>query len=103
VSRLAAEWLGLPFVAPYYGDDGGRSAADFGKGVNFAVAGATALDASFFEGRGLGNDFPNISLGVQLGLFKELLPSVCSTSSGKSCSVNSKNTLTPLESPKFAI
>ncbi|XP_030552345.2 GDSL esterase/lipase At1g31550-like [Rhodamnia argentea] len=81
VIDFMAEWLGLPFVAPYYGEDGGRSAADFGKGVNFAVAGATALDASFFEGRGMGNSFPNESLRVQLGLFKELLPSLRSTSS----------------------
>ncbi|XP_056172015.1 GDSL esterase/lipase At1g31550-like isoform X2 [Syzygium oleosum] len=81
VIDFVAEWLGLPYVAPYYGDDGGRSAADFGKGVNFAVAGATALDAGFFEGRGMGNSVPNESLGVQLGLFKELLPSLCDTSS----------------------
>ncbi|XP_056172013.1 GDSL esterase/lipase At1g28590-like isoform X5 [Syzygium oleosum] len=81
VIDFVAEWLGLPYVAPYYGDDGGRSVADFGKGVNLAVAGATALDAGFFEGRGMGNSFPNESLGVQLGLFKELLPSLCNTSS----------------------
>ncbi|KAI6705338.1 hypothetical protein NL676_008300 [Syzygium grande] len=81
VIDFVAEWLGLPYVAPYYGDDGGRSAADFGKGVNFAVAGATALDAGFFEGRGMGNSLPNESLAVQLGLFKELLPSLCNTSS----------------------
>ncbi|KAI6705355.1 hypothetical protein NL676_008317 [Syzygium grande] len=81
VIDFVAERLGLPYVAPFYGDDGGRSVADFGKGVNFAVAGATALDAGFFEGRGMGNSFPNESLGVQLGLFKGLLPSLCNTSS----------------------
>ncbi|KAI6705354.1 hypothetical protein NL676_008316 [Syzygium grande] len=81
VIDFVAEWLGLPYVAPYYGDDGGRSAADFGKGVNFAVAGATALDAGFFEGREMGNSLPNESLAVQLSLFKELLPSLCNTSS----------------------
>ncbi|KAI6705337.1 hypothetical protein NL676_008299 [Syzygium grande] len=29
----------------------------------------------------MGNNFPNESLRVQLGLFKELLPSLCNTSS----------------------
>ncbi|KAL3739946.1 hypothetical protein ACJRO7_021253 [Eucalyptus globulus] len=81
VIDFVAERLGLPYVAPYYGDDGGRSVEAFRKGVNFAVGGATALDGSFFEGRGMGSNFPNESLGVQLGLFKELLPSLCYTSS----------------------
>ncbi|XP_056171762.1 GDSL esterase/lipase At1g28650-like [Syzygium oleosum] len=81
VIDFVAERLGLPYVAPYYGDDGGRSVEDFRKGVNFAVGGATALDVSFSEGRGMGNNFRNESLRVQLGLFKELLPSLCNTSS----------------------
>ncbi|KAF8028688.1 hypothetical protein BT93_E1364 [Corymbia citriodora subsp. variegata] len=81
VIDFVAQLLGLPFVAPYYWDDGGRSVADFGKGVNFAVAGATALDESFFEEWGVSDLQPNISLGYQLGLFKELLPSLCSTAS----------------------
>ncbi|KAI6705356.1 hypothetical protein NL676_008318 [Syzygium grande] len=81
VIDFVAERLGLPYVAPYYGDDGGWSVEDFRKRVNFAVGGGTALDVSFSEGMGMGSNFRNESLRVQLGLFKELLPSLCITSS----------------------
>ncbi|KAK2988582.1 hypothetical protein RJ640_028273, partial [Escallonia rubra] len=75
-----AQYYGLPFVPPYVG---GKNASNrsFLKGVNFAVAGATALDLAFFEERGVHNAWTNVSLGVQLGLFKQLLPSLCQTSS----------------------
>ncbi|KAM7525044.1 hypothetical protein LguiA_014946 [Lonicera macranthoides] len=70
-----AEDLGLPYVTPYIGSN------NFGKGVNFAVVGATALDSSFYAERGIKNPFTNASLGVQLGWFKKMLPSPCHTSS----------------------
>ncbi|KAI7733966.1 hypothetical protein M8C21_031972, partial [Ambrosia artemisiifolia] len=52
-----------------------------GQGLNFAVVGATALDASFHEAHGVYNPFTNASLNVQLKWFKELLPSICITKS----------------------
>ncbi|KAK7332020.1 hypothetical protein VNO80_28766 [Phaseolus coccineus] len=67
-----AESLGLPFVKPYLGKKNGE------EGANFAVVGATALDCSFFEERGI--SIPtNYSLTEQLNWFKELLPSLCNS------------------------
>uniref|UniRef100_I1NLE8 Esterase n=1 Tax=Oryza glaberrima TaxID=4538 RepID=I1NLE8_ORYGL len=75
---LIAAGLGLPFVPPYLAHGG-----SFGGGANFAVAGATALDAGFFHDRdipGAGSKFPlNTSLDVQLAWFKSLTPSLCGT------------------------
>ncbi|XP_057431556.1 GDSL esterase/lipase At1g28600-like isoform X2 [Lotus japonicus] len=52
------------------------------QGVNFAVAGATALSRSFFEDKGFTVEVTtNFSLRVQLDWFKELLPSLCNSSS----------------------
>ncbi|URE24766.1 lipid catabolic process [Musa troglodytarum] len=45
-----AQGLGLPLLPPYLG---GGSSEDFRQGVNFAVAGATALDLSFFREKGI--------------------------------------------------
>ncbi|KAL4290661.1 hypothetical protein GQ457_14G025420 [Hibiscus cannabinus] len=75
-----AEALGFPFLPPYFGSKNGRSER-FGKGVNFAVAGATALNSSFLTKKGIPNHSTNISLGVQVNIFKDLLPSLCSSSS----------------------
>lgn len=77
----AAESLGLPLVKPYFGIKkfGGWSVEE---GANFAVIGATALDFSFFEERGI--SIPtNYSLTMQLNWFKELLPALCNSSTGK--------------------
>ncbi|TVU46913.1 hypothetical protein EJB05_06486, partial [Eragrostis curvula] len=66
-----AEALRLPFPKPYLT---GRTADDFRHGANFAVAGATALNQSFFKEMGL--DVRSIlpySLDVQLGWFKDVL------------------------------
>ncbi|KAJ0229383.1 GDSL esterase/lipase [Hirschfeldia incana] len=72
-----AEFLGLPFVPPFYGCQN----ASFEKGVNFAVGGATALEHSFLVERGINIDFTNVSLGVQLQSFKDALPSLCGSPS----------------------
>ncbi|PSR98623.1 GDSL esterase/lipase [Actinidia chinensis var. chinensis] len=61
-----AQYLGLPLVPPYFS---GQNKS----GVNFAVVGATALDDEFFEERGIHNNFKNVTLGDQLGWFKEML------------------------------
>ncbi|XVF34015.1 hypothetical protein REPUB_Repub18cG0020800 [Reevesia pubescens] len=82
VIDFIAEGFGLPFLPPYFGgdDENGRP-KNFEKGVNFAVVGATALDDVFFKERGINNPFTNVSLGVELGFFKDALPSLCSSSS----------------------
>ncbi|XP_058095674.1 GDSL esterase/lipase At1g31550-like [Magnolia sinica] len=74
-----AEELGLPYLPPYLGSS---SDSNFRQGVNFAVGGATALDAAFFRERGISNELTNNSLGIQLGWFKDLLPSLCPNPSG---------------------
>ncbi|PUZ58738.1 hypothetical protein GQ55_5G532100 [Panicum hallii var. hallii] len=74
-----AESLGLPLVPPFLARSG---TATFRRGANFAVGGATALDASFFhrwDPPG-GSVFPlNTSLGVQMQWFESLKPSLCAT------------------------
>ncbi|XP_042379774.1 GDSL esterase/lipase At1g28590-like isoform X2 [Zingiber officinale] len=74
-----AEALGLPLLPAYL--DQRRVGGDFEQGANFAVAGATALDSSFFKERDIHNDFTNVSLGVEIRWFRQLLPSLCSSPS----------------------
>ncbi|CAN6339763.1 unnamed protein product [Urochloa humidicola] len=64
-----AQGLGLPLVPAYQSHKG-----SFLQGANFAVAEATALNASFFN---VGQS--DISLELQLGWFEELKPSLCKT------------------------
>ncbi|KAG2303822.1 hypothetical protein Bca52824_032473 [Brassica carinata] len=74
---LAAEFLGFPLVPPFYGSQN----TNFEKGVNFAVGGATALERSFLEERGIHFAYTNVSLGVQLKSFKDSLPKLCGSPS----------------------
>ncbi|KAK2447399.1 GDSL Lipase/Acylhydrolase superfamily protein [Trifolium repens] len=79
-----AEFFGLPYVKPYLGFKNGEleEHGNIEHGVNFAVAGAPALDRSFFEEKGFVVEVTaNYSLMVQLDWFKELLPSLCNSSS----------------------
>lgn len=76
-----AESLGLMLIPPSQGHNFTFNETGFRPGVNYAVAGATALDSSFHEARGV-HIKTNASLGVQLGWFKESLGLVCSTVSG---------------------
>ncbi|KAL6546528.1 hypothetical protein OROMI_022249 [Orobanche minor] len=74
VIDFIAESLGLPLVQPYIGsENGGRN---FSKGVNFAVAGASALDNAYYEDIGIHNTETNVSLGTQLDWLKRLLATV---------------------------
>ncbi|KAL3519935.1 hypothetical protein ACH5RR_018084 [Cinchona calisaya] len=79
VIDFIAESYGLPLIPPYLAGKN-VSGRDF-RGVNFAVAGATALDISFFKEKGIHNPVTNVSLGTQLRWFKDILPSLCSNSS----------------------
>ncbi|CAO2161625.1 unnamed protein product [Urochloa humidicola] len=74
-----AESMGLPLVPPFLEHNG-----SFRTGANFAVAGATAVDASFFHDGELQapgtEELPfNTSLNVQLQWFESLKPSLCGT------------------------
>ncbi|RCV06985.1 hypothetical protein SETIT_1G207800v2 [Setaria italica] len=64
-----AKDLGLPLLNPYLD----KGADDFTHGANFAVAGATALDAAALATRGVSVPHTNSSLAVQLQRFKDLM------------------------------
>ncbi|KAL5212741.1 hypothetical protein ABZP36_023588 [Zizania latifolia] len=66
--------LGLPQLNPYL-DKG----ADFTHGVNFAVAGATALSTAALAAKGITVPHTNSSLDVQLAWFKEYMSSVANS------------------------
>lgn len=80
---FVAQKLRLPLAPPYFRDANCSNCRKFRKGVNFAVVGATALDNAYLARKGIINELTNVSLGVQLGLLRTLLPSLCSSSSGK--------------------
>jgi hypothetical protein len=73
---FAAEKLGLPLLAP--SKQGG---ADFKKGANMAIIGATAMGSNFFQSLGVGDKiWNNGPLDTQIQWFQNLLPSVCGSS-----------------------
>lgn len=76
-----AESLGLPLIPPFLARNTTVNITGWGQGVNYAVAGATALDPSFHIARGVYVK-TNASLDVQLGWFKETLSSISPTISG---------------------
>ncbi|XP_076922389.1 GDSL esterase/lipase At1g28570-like [Bidens hawaiensis] len=76
VIDFIAESMRLPLVRPFVGVKG-RHMIELRRGVNYAVAGATALDSSFLGAKGVHNPMTNSSLQVQLGWFKRTLPSLC--------------------------
>lgn len=68
--------LGLPLLNPYLNGN-----ASFNNGVNFAVAGATALNTSFLAARGVVVPSIFTPLSGQLDWLRRYLNSVCSTPS----------------------
>ncbi|XP_056175733.1 GDSL esterase/lipase At5g45910-like [Syzygium oleosum] len=73
-----AEAVGLPYLKPYLEVVNGS--VDARGGVNFAVAGAKALDPTFFEVRHIRTiPMTNYSLSVQLQWFKKLKSSLCTS------------------------
>ncbi|XP_020238609.1 GDSL esterase/lipase At5g45910 [Cajanus cajan] len=69
-----AEAYGLPMLPAYLNLTKGQ---DIRQGVNFAFAGATALNMDYFIQKKLIPPSTNISLSVQLDWFKKLKPSLC--------------------------
>jgi hypothetical protein len=77
-SVYAADALGLTFLPPSL-----ATGQDFSKGVNFAVAGATALDLAYFQQNNITSVPPfNGSLSVQREWFEQLKPTLCNTTQG---------------------
>ncbi|CAN1305575.1 GDSL esterase/lipase At1g28600 [Linum perenne] len=89
VIDFIAEHVGLPLVPAYFGG----SRRNFGTGVNFAVAGATALDTDFFESMGVRNGRTNVTLRPQLDLFRKLRPSICGSDDSSGCNETLSNSL----------
>ncbi|KAH6767567.1 GDSL-like Lipase/Acylhydrolase superfamily protein [Perilla frutescens var. hirtella] len=72
-----AEAYGLPLVPPFYGGKN-LSSGGFDGGVNFAVAGSTALPDSFFALHGVQIPQRTVSLAAELSWFKhKFLPTFC--------------------------
>ncbi|XP_020225454.1 GDSL esterase/lipase At5g45910 [Cajanus cajan] len=69
-----AEAYGLPMLPAYLNLTQGQ---EIKHGVNFAFAGATALNMDYFIQKRLNAPSTNISLTVQLDWFKKLKPSLC--------------------------
>lgn len=81
-SKNTAEKYSVPYLPPYLTIV--ESLKLKGEhGVNFAVAGATALDSKFFYDQGIGQAlWTNHSLTTQLGWFKQLKSTMCTTKQG---------------------
>jgi len=77
---VVAEAYGLPYLQPYLKVI--KSPQIIRNGVNFAVAGTTALDVEFFNEGVRKLLWTNHSLNIQLGWFKKLKPSFCTTKQG---------------------
>ena len=80
--KTSAEEYGVPYLPSYLPVDGTlKSKAK--HGINFAVAGATALDPKFFYDQGIGKAlWSNDSLSTQLGWFKKLKSTMCTSKKG---------------------
>lgn len=76
---IIAEAYGLPFLSAYLNISKDQ---DIKKGVNFAFAGATALDVEYYVQNGLPVPDTINSLKVQLGWFKKLKPTPCESKEG---------------------
>ncbi|MED6145579.1 hypothetical protein PIB30_026571 [Stylosanthes scabra] len=76
-----AEYLGIQPMKPYIWIKNGKLGDwSVGEGANFAVIGATALDSTFFQDRGVQTGATNYTLSVQLDWFKQFLSSHCNSS-----------------------
>ncbi|KAG5521195.1 hypothetical protein RHGRI_033677 [Rhododendron griersonianum] len=69
-----AQSAGLPFLSPYMNRDG-----DFAHGVNYAVAGSTALTTEVLSRRNIPSPVTRSSLSVQLDRMSTHINSICTT------------------------
>lgn len=77
---FVAEASGIPYLQPYLALSENQSVP---YGLNFAVAGATALDFDFFVKKNLGQALTTKdSLTVQINWFKKIKSSLCATKRG---------------------
>ncbi|XP_062228106.1 GDSL esterase/lipase At5g45910-like isoform X1 [Phragmites australis] len=77
--------FGLPFLPPSK-----STSADFKKGANMAITGATAMDADFFRSLGLSDKiWNNGPISFQLQWFQQITTSVCGQADCKSYLGNS--------------
>ncbi|KAL5199905.1 hypothetical protein ABZP36_021108 [Zizania latifolia] len=84
VDFLASKF-GLPFLPPSK-----STSADFKKGANMAITGATAMDANFFSSLGLSDKiWNNGPISFQIQWFQQISSSVC----GQSCKSYLANSL----------
>ena len=74
---LTATAFGLPYLEPYK-----KAHANFEHGVNFAVAGATALSEEALKAKNITNPATNSSLSVQLEWMASHFNSTCHTKQG---------------------
>lgn len=68
VIDFVSQALSLPFLPPYHDEKANKS-----SGVNFAVAGSTAIPHEFFVKNNLSLDITPQSIQTQLGWFNEFL------------------------------
>ncbi|XP_059301409.1 GDSL esterase/lipase At1g28610-like isoform X2 [Lycium ferocissimum] len=76
---LIAQHYGLPLPPPSIDARDGRNIQ---AGINFAVVGSRAVDAQFYEKRGMYDKVTNVSMWDQLEWFKQMLPHLCHNPSG---------------------
>ncbi|KAG8093899.1 hypothetical protein GUJ93_ZPchr0012g19301 [Zizania palustris] len=77
VVDFLASKFGLPFLPPSK-----STSADFKKGANMAITGATAMDANFFRSLGLSDKiWNNGPISFQIQWFQQISSSVC----GQNC------------------
>lgn len=74
--------LNLPFLKPYL-----QGESRYPNGVNFAVAGSTALSAEALLNNGIMSPITNSSLSVQLDWFNAHVDSVVHNVQGKTCQI----------------
>lgn len=79
--RLVVDYIaqasGLPMLDPYL-----NNTSNFSNGVNFAVAGATALPPAFFAARNIGPLWTKFSLDTQIYWFLKYKTVFCATYAG---------------------
>ncbi|XP_055801028.1 acetylajmalan esterase-like [Solanum dulcamara] len=86
--RVVTDFISQSFKLSFLNAYLDRSAS-FTQGVNFAVAGATALDTSFWAARNINLPTWNTPLSNQLNWFKSHLQSTC----GSRCAESLKNSV----------